>query len=65
MTTALTTGLGRFIAQLRYEDIPAEARSQIALGFTDSTNRSSERDVVVHVVEAGGRLGGRLAGGRP
>jgi 2-methylcitrate dehydratase PrpD len=35
MTTALTTDLGRFIAELRYEGIPAEARKQIALGFTD------------------------------
>ena len=35
MTTALTTGLARFVAGLRYEDVPAEARTQVALGFTD------------------------------
>ena len=35
MTTALTTGLARFVAQLRYDDVPAEARTQVALGFTD------------------------------
>ena len=35
MPTALTAGLGRFIAGLRYEDIPAEARDVIAIGFTD------------------------------
>jgi 2-methylcitrate dehydratase PrpD len=35
MPTALTAGLGRFIAQLRYEDIPTEAREVIAIGFTD------------------------------
>ncbi|HEV7392380.1 MAG TPA: MmgE/PrpD family protein, partial [Burkholderiales bacterium] len=35
MPTALTAGLARFIAELRYEDIPAEARENIAIGFTD------------------------------
>lgn len=35
MPTALTAGLGRFIADLRYEDIPADARELIAIGFTD------------------------------
>src|SRR5215216_6382800 len=35
MPIALTAGLGRFIAKLRYEDIPAEAREVIAIGFTD------------------------------
>jgi 2-methylcitrate dehydratase PrpD len=35
MATALTAGLARFIADLRYEDIPAEAREHIAIGFTD------------------------------
>jgi 2-methylcitrate dehydratase PrpD len=35
MTTALTTGLARFVAGLRYDDIPSEARSEIAQGFTD------------------------------
>ena len=35
MPTALTAGLGRFVADLRYEDIPAEAREHIATGFTD------------------------------
>src|SRR3954467_2731346 len=35
MSTALTAGLGRFVAGLRYEDIPAEALEVIAIGFTD------------------------------
>ncbi|MGZ5095253.1 MAG: MmgE/PrpD family protein, partial [Burkholderiales bacterium] len=35
MPTALTAGLARFIADLRYEDIPAEAREHIKIGFTD------------------------------
>ena len=35
MPTAITAGLGRFIAGLRYEDIPTEAREVIAIGFTD------------------------------
>jgi 2-methylcitrate dehydratase PrpD len=35
MTTALTTGLARFVAGLRYDDVPAAARREIAQGFTD------------------------------
>jgi 2-methylcitrate dehydratase PrpD len=35
MPTAITAELGRFVAGLRYEDIPAEARDVIAIGFTD------------------------------
>ena len=35
MPTALTTGLGKFIAALRYQDIPKEAISFIHTGFTD------------------------------
>lgn len=35
MPTALTTQLGRFIAELCFEDIPDEAREYIAIGFTD------------------------------
>jgi 2-methylcitrate dehydratase PrpD len=49
MPTALTAGLGRFIANLRYEDIPAEAREYIAIGFTDCVGvmiAGSKEDVV-------------------
>ena len=35
MTTPLTRTLGKFIAELRYEQIPAEALSVIHMGFTD------------------------------
>lgn len=35
MATSLTVGLGRFIAGLRYDDIPADAREQVSIGFTD------------------------------
>ncbi len=35
MTTALTIGLGKFVAGLRYKDIPKEAISFIHIGFTD------------------------------
>ncbi|MFH1603855.1 MAG: MmgE/PrpD family protein [Pseudomonadota bacterium] len=35
MTTALTVGLGKFVAGLRYKDIPKEAISFIHTGFTD------------------------------
>jgi 2-methylcitrate dehydratase PrpD len=35
MPNALTAGLARFIAELRYEDLPTEAREYIAIGFTD------------------------------
>lgn len=35
MTTPLTRTLGKFIAGLRYEQIPAEALSVIHMGFTD------------------------------
>ena len=35
MPIALTAELGRFVSNLRYEDIPEEAREIIAIGFTD------------------------------
>jgi len=35
MPSPLTVELGRFVANLRYEDIPAEARGYIASGLTD------------------------------
>jgi len=35
VTTPLTRTLGKFIAELRYEQIPAEALSVIHMGFTD------------------------------
>ena len=35
MATALTTQLGRFVATLRYEDVPPQARDCIKVGFTD------------------------------
>ena len=35
MTVALTAGLGKFIAGLRYQDIPKDAISVIHTGFTD------------------------------
>jgi len=35
MASALTVELGRFVAGLRYEDVPAEARKYIASGFAD------------------------------
>ena len=35
MPIALTTGLGKFIAGLRYEDIPRDAIPVIHTGFTD------------------------------
>jgi 2-methylcitrate dehydratase PrpD len=35
MASALTTQLGRFVATLRYDDLPPEARDCIKVGFTD------------------------------
>jgi 2-methylcitrate dehydratase PrpD len=35
MANTLTADLGRFIAGLRYEDVPEEARKHIMVGFTD------------------------------
>ena len=52
MTTALTAGLGRFIAELRYEDIPAEAREYIAIGFTDCVGVmiAGSKEEAVHIM---------------
>ena len=35
MTIALTAGLGKFVAELRYEDIPQDALSYVHTGFAD------------------------------
>jgi 2-methylcitrate dehydratase PrpD len=35
MATALTTQLGRFVATLRYEDLPPQVRDYVKVGFTD------------------------------